>query len=438
MKVTPLEAVVVTVGEELLSGATLDSNAAWLGRHLSLLGVRVRRRFTVGDRDDDIAEAVLDAVRGAPLVIVTGGLGPTEDDRTRPAVARALGVELIEDAALVEALRARYAATKRGPLTADLRRVCLRPRGGRVFVNPVGVAPGLGFPLDGEAGRRWVVLLPGVPREMRALGDGLAGFIRDVFGSALRPSMSRLLHTTGLPESVLAPRIEAALGDVGLRNVEVAYLPDLTGVDLRFTTYLDGADDDEARAVAILDAAEAVVDPILRGYRFSASSGDLVEPLASALARRGWVLATAESCTGGMVAERWTARPGASETFVGGAVAYADAVKEGWLGVPPEVLLRHGAVSEPVARQMAVGVCEALDADCGLGITGVAGPDGGTPEKPVGTVWIAAAVPGAAGEGRRVEAVHEVFAGDREGIRIRAVQRALHLLFGLVDDGGGR
>lgn len=436
MTVGGVRAVVVTVGEELLSGATVDGNAAWLGRALAELGIPVDHRLTVGDRDDDIAGAVRTALDRAPVVLVTGGLGPTADDRTRPAVARALGVDLVEDPLLMERLRERLRAAGRGAPTPGLRRLALRPTTGRALPNPAGAAPGLVFVAGPPAAPRRVILLPGVPREMRALFPAVARELRTAFGHRLRPAVSRVIHTTGTPESELAPRVDQALADAAAQ-VEVAFLPDLTGVDLRLTTAVEPPGDETARerATARLVEAEAALAPVLEGARFEAPSGDLVEAVAGLLERLGWWLATAESCTGGLLAQRWTARAGASRTFRGGIVAYANEVKEGWLGVPAAILESQGAVSEEVAEAMAAGVCQALDADCGVGITGVAGPGGGTADKPVGTVWIGVSVPGPDG-GRRTEAFRGQFAGDREAVRVVAAQAALHRLYRMLTASG--
>ncbi len=436
---TGTRSAVVTVGEELLSGATVDRNAAWLGRRLAALGAPVARLWSVGDRDVDIADAVRSAASAAPLVVVTGGLGPTADDRTRDAAAAALGADLVEDETLLAALGARYRAAGRDVLPPEMRRLALRPDPGLGLANPLGAAPGLAFALGSEGrpapvaeARRWVVLLPGVPREMRGLFAQVERLARDTFARRLRPVESRVIHTTGLPESQLAPRVEAALGE-DRRGVEVAYLPDLTGVDLRLTVRSappEAVGDDSAGAA--LDAAEARLQPVLDGLRFAAPSGDLVEAVQVVLEARGWTFATAESCTGGLVAERYTRRAGASRTFVGSIVAYDNDVKVEALGVDAGALEADGAVSEVVALQMVEGVRARLGADCAVSITGVAGPGGGSPDKPVGTVWIGVAVPGDAGAGRgagRVRAVRHAFAGDREAVRERAAQAALHMLY---------
>ena len=432
---------VVTVGEELLSGATLDRNAAWLSSRLGELGLPAQRTHTVGDRDEDIAEVVRSAALRSPFVVVTGGLGPTADDRTREAVAAALGATLVEDAAMVEHLEGRYRAAGRGELPPAMRALALRPVGGRLLPNPVGAAPGVVFSSPDPVGAApeavpsspnpadgWVVLLPGVPREMRAIFPSVGALAESTFGSSLRPVRSRTIHTTGIPESQLAPRIEAALAGRG-EGLEIAYLPDLLGVDVRLTVRVASGARGDVEALRRLDEGEAALRPVVSGHTFEAPSGDLVEATMARLEALDWSLATAESCTGGLLAQRYTARAGASSTFRGAIVAYANEVKVGALGVPEDVLEECGAVSEEVARCMAVGACERLGADCSVSITGIAGPDGGTEEKPVGTVWIAVCMPGSDEGGRHVSARRLVLVGDREAVRVRAAQAGLHLLY---------
>lgn len=409
-------AAVVTVGDELLLGETVDSNAAWLGRELASRGIEVVVGHTVGDSDEDIRNAVSRALEVADLVLVSGGLGPTRDDRTREAVASLFGTPLHLDETLLERLEERFRRAGFDELPSRNRRQAQVPEGARVLANPRGTAPGLALDRDGAL----VVLLPGVPQEMKAIVRGdLEGVLREALGARLRPVHHRLIHTTGIAESDLAGRLDDALpGDTG--PVSVAFLPDLRGVDLRLTAR--GVDADEAREW--LDRVERAISPVVERYRFEAESGDIVEAVSRELEASGRMLATAESCTGGLVAKRMTDRPGSSRVFRGGVVAYDDTVKRELLGVDAGVLEREGAVSEAVARQMAAGVARALGAAAGIGITGVAGPGGGTEEKPVGLVWYAVAVEG------RVEAAHRVFPGDREAVRERSTQATLALLLG--------
>jgi nicotinamide-nucleotide amidase len=284
-----------------------------------------------------------------------------------------------------------------------------------VLRNPRGTAPGLALDVDSKL----VVLLPGVPPELRGIFDGdLRSLLVERFGSRLVPVHHHVIHTTGVAESRLAELLEPKLPpDRG--PVTLAYLPDLRGVDLRLS----------ARGVAAAEAEtwftryEEAIGPVVAPWRFEAESGDVVEALHAALARAGKRLAVAESCTGGLIAKRITDLSGSSDVFVGGLIAYDNAVKVGQLGVSDEDLRRHGAVSEPVARQMARGVAERFGAAAGIGITGIAGPGGGTPEKPVGTVWLATALDGV------VEASLLNLVGSREAIRERAAQEAISRLY---------
>lgn len=411
---------VVTVGDELLLGETTDTNAAWLGRELARRGIPVARRWTVADDEDDIRGAVAAALEVAELVLVTGGLGPTPDDLTRDAVAGLLDLPLEEDAAVLERIRTRFRDRGMEELPGPNRRVAQVPRGARTLDNPHGTAPGLA--LDAGSGRH-LVLLPGVPRELEGIVEGsLDGLLEEWFGERLRPVHLRILHTTGIPESLLSEQVDEVLpGDTG--PVRLAFLPDRRGVDIRLTA--EAVDGDEARAWfdRVEEALSTVVDP----WRFRAVGGDVVEAVSEALLEAGKTVATAESCTGGLVAQRLTARSGASDLFPGGVVAYADEAKSELLAVPAEILEGHGAVSEAVARAMAEGVAERFGTDAGLGVTGVAGPTGGTEAKPVGTVWYAVALDG------RTVARRERFPGDREEVRDRSAQAVLTLLLRMLE-----
>jgi nicotinamide-nucleotide amidase len=279
----------------------------------------------------------------------------------------------------------------------------------------VGTAPGLLLPHEG----RLVALLPGVPRELRALFPGVEAEVRNRYPDRLRPVHLRTVYTSGVPESVLAPQVDTALE--GVHGVEVAFLPELTGVDIRLT--VRGTDAERARQA--LDEAEARLGPLVEEHRIG-GSGDVAQEVVGLLTGRGWTLALGESCTGGLAARRITDVPGASAVLLGGIVAYSNEAKVRHLGVDPSILESHGAVSRPVALAMAHGAARAFSATCGVGITGVAGPGGGSPDKPVGTVHVAAVVDG------RAEARVWHFPEDREAVRIRSAQAALVLLLRLA------
>ena len=365
----------------------------------------------------------------AVLVLVSGGLGPTDDDVTRASVAELCGRPLHRDEAFLDELRERFLRRGYGELPPTNHRQADVPEGARMLHNPHGTAPGLVLEHEGVV----LVMLPGVPRELRGIVEGdFAELLDEHFGDRLVPVHHRTLHTTGVPESRLAQLLEearhtdAAFAEA-VEAVTMAYLPDLKGVDLRLTARAGSVEE----ATAALDAAEAAVDRVAGRWRFRAATGDVVEALLRALREAELTMAVAESCTAGLVAKRVTDHAGSSDVFLGGVVAYHDSVKETVLGVPSEDLRSHGAVSETVACRMALRVAERLGADVSVAVTGIAGPGGGTEEKPVGMVWLAVAVDGQT-RARRVD-----FVGDRAAVRERSAQAALTMLLRAVERRGG-
>lgn len=413
-----LVAAVVSVGNELLYGETVDTNAAWLGRTLTSRGITVRRRFTVRDDAAEIVRALESAFVGTRLIIVTGGLGPTADDLTKESIAGMLGRPLVRDEDVLAQVAARFQAAGRDEVPASSLSQADVPEGAEVLTNTRGTAPGLLLEHEG----RWIALLPGVPSEMRGLVmDQLLPRLERHFPAGPIAS-HRTVHTTGIPESALADALEPALAGVRdslLKGVTLAYLPDREGVDLRFT--FEGMEDEEVdrRFPEIVQALGPVLDP----WRFEAESGDLAEAVLVALRRSGRTMAAAESCTGGWVMRRLTDHGGCSDVVLGGVVAYANEVKVRELDVEAETLEQHGAVSEEVALAMARGVAARFDASAAVSITGIAGPGGGSEAKPVGTVWIGTTVDG------RAEAALHRFPGDRESVRARAAQAALAAMY---------
>jgi nicotinamide-nucleotide amidase len=404
--------VAITVGDELLLGDTVDSNAARIGRAFAELGAPVVRLETVGDEAAAIRAAVARALGDGDLIVVTGGLGPTPDDLTREAVADLLGRPLRSDPDLVAVLRTRFRAGS-GALPERNLRQAMVPKGARVLPNARGTAPGLAIEREG----RWVVLLQGVPSELEGMLAGpVRDLVREIFGARLRPPVHFFVRTTGIAESRLAERVESLLPDER-GPVSLAYLPSVRGVDLRFTVAGEVGTDEARSWLERMDRALDDISP----YRYP--DEDLAATVADSLERSGRSLAVAESCTGGLLAKRLTDRAGASQWFCGGVVAYSDYSKTESLGVAPGLLSRAGAVSEEVARSMAIGVARVLQADAGVAITGIAGPGGGTSDKPVGTVCYAVVV------GDRTTAKTKVFVGDREAVRERSAQAALHLLY---------
>jgi len=404
---------VLTIGTELLLGLTVDTNAAELGRALAAAGAEITRRTTVADRPEAIRAGVAEALDRSGFVITTGGLGPTRDDMTKTVVADLFGKRLVLDERLLAGLEARFKKLGR-PMPALNRTQAEVPEGALVLANPRGTAPGLWVE---DARGRVVVLLPGVPREMRGL------LIEEVLprlverqGTERRVVLSRTLRTTGIAESALAERVGPIEPEIA--PLTLAYLPSVDGVDLRVTAWSLEPRDAEARLAAVVERLRTAVGE----HGYGEDGADLAAVVLDALRQGRHRLGVAESCTGGMVAARVTNIPGASATFIGGVVAYADVVKTAALKVPIETLEAHGAVSEETVRAMAEGAQRLFSADCTIAVTGIAGPGGGTPDKPVGTVWLAARVHTAA------RAVRRVFPGDRDEIRRRAAQAALDLL----------
>lgn len=418
---SPPSAAIVSVGDELLYGETGDTNGTWLAQRLSLLGLQVLCRWVVGDVPAGIRQAVHDALETAEVVLVTGGLGPTPDDLTREAVAELLGISLDLDPGLLEKLKTRFRARGYAELPEESQSMAEVPRGGTVLPNPHGAAPGLA--MESPEGRL-CILLPGVPKEMRGIfGQGVEPLLRKRLSTRLSPARHRMIHTFGVPESVLASEIREVLpADLG--DVSLAYLPDLLGLRLRLTARGTGG---EADAEASLQGMEDLLDPVLTKYRYEAKSGDLAEAVGTALLRTGDTLAVAESCTGGLISKRMTDLPGSSRYFLGGVVAYANEVKTGVLGVDEGLIRKDGVVGEAVAKALAEGVARKLEASVGMGVTGIAGPDGNTPGKPVGTVCYAVSL------GGETVARREVFPGNREAVRERAGHAALALLLRLLE-----
>ena len=401
---------VITIGSELLLGQVVDTNAAELGRALAGAGAEVVRHVSVADRPEAIRAAVQESLDRTGFVITTGGLGPTRDDMTKLEVAAIFDKPLKLDESVLRSLEERFRRLGRA-MPAVNRTQAEVPDGATVLPNPRGTAPGLWV----EAGGRVVIMLPGVPSEMRGL---LAEEVlpRILERSAGRVVRSRTVRTTGIAESALAERVGAIEDEIA--PLTLAYLPSTDGVDLRVTAWGLRADEAEQR----LATTAAVLRQRAAEHAYGDERTDLAAVVLDQLRARKSRLVVAESCTGGLLGARITAIPGASDVFIGGVVAYDNVVKSGTLDVPPELLQRHGAVSEQVVSAMAQGVQRQFAVAAALAITGIAGPGGGTTDKPVGTVWMAARLD------TDTRALKRIFPGDRNEIRARAAQGALDLL----------
>jgi nicotinamide-nucleotide amidase len=409
---------VVAIGDELLLGDTIDTNGAWLGRRLSAMGIVVAGRSVAGDDPASIRDAIAAALRRTGVVLCSGGLGPTPDDRTRDVVAELYGRSCNLDEAWLATIRDRFRA--RGlDMPHVNRRQALVPRGAILFPNPAGTAPGLAIE-DESLGL--TILLPGPPHELRALFDAsVAPFLEPRLPAGRSPVLRRVLRTTGIAESRVAERVADIAESIA--PLTLAFLPVGIGIDLRLTSWGELPADEAGRR---LDAAAGRLAERLGDVVYGEGDIDLAAVVGAALDRAGRTVAAAESCTGGLVTKRLTDVAGASRWVRSAIVAYSDEAKQALLGVPAEVLAEHGAVSEPVVRAMVKGALRAGGTDCGLAVTGIAGPDGGTAEKPVGTVWIAAAV----GDHTATRLLR--LAGSRAEIRERSAQAVLVLLLRLL------
>lgn len=408
---------IVTIGTELLLGFTVDSNGAELGRALAGIGVRVVRRTTVGDDPDAIRNAVAQALGRTRAVLTTGGLGPTRDDISKRVVADLYGWPIRFHEDIWERLVERFRRMGREPAPAN-RGQAEVPEGAVVLPNRWGTAPGLWF--EGPPGL--VIMLPGVPGEMRKL---LAHEVLPRLAARAGTTVvrSRMLRTSSIPESTLAGRIAPVEDD--LPPLSLAYLPGVRGVDLRLTAW----DLPLVEAEDLLDRGIERLKSVIGDVGYAEDDGDMAAILLDALRQRGFTLGLGESCTGGLVGTRITAIPGSSDVFRGSVVCYSNGAKTALLGVPSALIESLGAVSVEVAMALARGARDRFGTTAAIGVTGIAGPDGGSEEKPVGTVcfgWLL---------GSKEEQARYVFVGNREEVRERAAQFALHRLLRLSRSG---
>lgn len=408
-----MRAEIISVGTELLLGEIVDTNAAFLGRRLAELGVDVYYRQTVGDNQVRLVAAFELALSRADLVLVSGGLGPTMDDITREALAEVLGDRLCLDEGALRQLEAHFTRLGR-PMTDNNRRQAYRPSNADFITNRRGTAPGI---LAHHQGRT-IICMPGVPRELETMFEGevIPRLQGNSNGEKNRVIKSRTLLLTGLGESAA----ENAIADIikEQTNPTIAPYAGLGEVRLRLTATAAGAEE----ALALIHPLEARLRERLGDVIYGVDGDTLEGVVAEKLTNRGLILAVAESCTGGLVSHRLTNIPGSSVFFRQGMIVYSNEAKKELLDVPDEVLEEFGAVSPQVAEAMARGVRLAGDADLGLAITGIAGPGGATPTKPVGLVYLALAY-----DGDCLVEKH-TFSGQREEVKYRASQAALNIL----------
>jgi nicotinamide-nucleotide amidase len=421
-----VEIELINTGSELLLGRVLNTHQQWLCRRLADLGHVVARQIAVPDTAKDIQQSVREALSRADLIIVTGGLGPTSDDLTRDLIAQLLGKKLERNEAVFTHIKNYFAARNR-PMPANNDVQAMVPEGAQVLHNPNGTAPGLAiqipanatFQIENEKSKirnpQWLVMLPGPPRELRPMfDDAVVPILRREFPLEA-PFVCRTLRTGGVGESAVQEKIQPPLAALVAGGLEVGYCARVGQVDVRLTAR--GAD-----AEKIARAGETIVQQILGANIYGFDDEEIEQVVVRLMTEKKKTLALAESCTGGGIANRVTNVPGASAVFLGGVVSYANSAKEKFLEVRAETLQQHGAVSEAVAREMAEGARAKFGADFAIAVTGIAGPTGGSAEKPVGTVFIALAGAG----GTVIERKFNSY--EREAFKQLTAQQALEML----------
>jgi nicotinamide-nucleotide amidase len=408
-----MNAVILAVGSEMLTPFRTDTNSLFITERLNAIGYDVRLKAIVGDDVGELARLLEDALAWADLVAITGGLGPTEDDITRDAVARALDVPLDVDEAIVERIQERFA--RRGmTMPAINRRQAMVPRGATVLPNPNGTAPGLWIERDSTA----VLLMPGPPREMKPM-------LEAVIEQRLAPKAAghglfrRVLKITGRAESDVDAQAQPVYGPWTTHEIPISttILAVLGQIELHLTARAGS----RAEADAVLEPAVKALEAALGPAVYSVDGRALEAVVGDLLRERGLTIAAAESCTGGLLMSRLTDVPGSSDYVERGVVCYSNRAKTELADVPEALIAEHGAVSEPVARAMAEGIRARARTNIGVGITGIAGPGGGTPQKPVGTVAVAVV----SDDEARVRTFQ--FLGDRAMVKFQAAQSALNM-----------
>ncbi|HJZ71718.1 MAG TPA: competence/damage-inducible protein A [Vicinamibacterales bacterium] len=408
-----MKACILAIGSEMLTPFRVDTNSLFVTERLNAIGYDVRLKEIVADDVDELTHVIDDALTWADLIVVTGGLGPTEDDITRDAVARALGTPLDIDESIVERIRDRFA--KRGMAMPEInRRQAMVPRGAIVLPNVNGTAPGLWL----ERGTAAILLLPGPPREMKPMLDAAIAE-RLAARSGGRGLFRRVLKISGRAESDVDAQAQPVYGKWTTRAVPISttILAVLGQIELHLTA--EAATPSEADEA--LDAAVRELQDVLGPSIFSVDGRNLEAVVGELLRERKLTIAVAESCTGGLLASRLTDVPGSSDYVDRGVVCYSNRAKIELAGVPEQLIREHGAVSEPVAQAMAQGIRSRAGTSVGIGITGIAGPGGGTPQKPVGTVAIAVV----ADDETRVRTFQ--FIGGRDMVKFQATQSALNM-----------
>ena len=373
----PSKAAIISIGDEILFGQTLDTNAHWISGELDTLGIRVFKRYSIGDTKEEILKTLKQAEEEADIVLITGGLGPTSDDLTKPCLVEYFDTHLVRNEEMLNNIQTLFAArgremTKLNEAQADM------PANSEAVLNAVGTAPGMWFERNGKV----VVSMPGVPYEMRRMmSTTILPKLKEKYVNGVL--CHRIVRTVGIPESKLADLIKDWEDGLPV-HIKLAYLPTLGTVKLRLTA--QGTDEKQ-----LLDHMQEEINkvlPLVEKYVYGFDEEEIEEAIGNMLQEQNKTLSVAESCTGGFLAHKITSVPGSSNWFQGAMVPYSNAIKNAQLDVPKSILEEHGAVSEPVVQLLAKNVRTKFNTDVGISISGIAGPSGGSEEKPVGTVWI--------------------------------------------------
>ena len=415
-----MEIELITIGTELLLGQVLDTHQQWLGQRLAERGCPLSRQFTVPDNGQAICGALQTALGRADLVITTGGLGPTSDDVTRGLLADLLARPLGPDASVAAHIEGFFERHNR-PMPGSVLVQAQVPEGAVVFPNEHGTAPGLAIeaspnPFQAGGGAAWLIMLPGPPRELRPMFDDQVLPFINKYLPLEKEFQCRTLRSLGIGESMVEEMLLGPLQPLMDRGLELGFCARIGQVDIRLSGIGPGMS-------AIIAEAEAAIRAAIDKQIYGTDDETIEQVVVGQLIATGETLAVAESCTGGFLGHHITNVPGASAIFAGGVLAYSNAMKQKLLGVKKSTLAEHGSVSKPVAIEMAEGALTVSGADHALSVTGIAGPGGGTPDKPVGTVWL-----GMASRGGRPLAIRKFHPYDRETFKHATVHQALELL----------
>ncbi len=373
----PVYAELLTIGDEILYGQIVDTNSQWMSVELDKVGIKVIRKTTVGDKEGEILTAFAEAEKRADIILITGGLGPTSDDLTKPCLAKYFGCELVIHPEALEEVTAFFVSRGR-ELTETNRQQAALPTCCTKITNPVGTAPGMWFHLRGKV----FMSMPGVPHEMKKMmREQVIPRLKETF--SLPTILHKVIRTIGIGESMLSDRIQEWEKSLP-SHLSLAYLPSLGEVKLRLTGMGSSSSDLQAE----LDTWSDKLTPVISNYIYGYGEDTIEVVVGRMLKEKKLTLSIAESCTGGYVSHLITSVPGSSEYFMGSMIPYAYEIKMRQLGVKPETLERYGAVSEPTISEMANIVRAKFNTDIGIATSGIAGPGGATPDKPVGTVWI--------------------------------------------------